>query len=320
MSNHANIPIFIPHVGCPNGCVFCSQNKITGQEKPPSVNEVIQNVEKSIVSLDGADAEIAFFGGSFTGIPFLKQKEYLEAVYPYVKSGMVSGIRLSTRPDYINEKIIDNLKKYSVKCIELGVQSMCDDVLSASKRGHTASDVEKASYLIKSSSIELGLQMMIGLPCDTPEKSCFTASEIVRLDADCARIYPTCILYNTELYEMYMQGQYNPLELEEAVETSARVYKILADGGVKVIRCGLQATDTLSDDIFKGPYHPAFGEMVKSRIKRDEFEALILAEGHKKDITLEVPKNEISQFVGQKRCNIIYLENKYKTKISIKQI
>ena len=320
MANHANIPVFIPHIGCPKGCVFCSQNKITGTEKVPKASEVVALVEKSLENLNGRTAEVAFFGGSFTGIPLHMQTEYLEAVSPYIKSGQISGIRLSTRPDYINAAILDNLKKHNVTCIELGAQSMCDDVLSASDRGHSALDTENASKLIKSYGFELGLQMMIGLPNDTEEKSCFTASEIVRLGADCARIYPTCVIYNTVLYDMCILGRYSPLKLEEAVDTAAKVYRILSDGGVNVIRCGLQSTDTLGEDIYAGPYHPAFGEMVKSRIKRDKIEAKIRIIKPEKEITIKVPYKEFSQFVGQNRCNISYLEDKYKIKIRMEQI
>ena len=320
MTNHANIPVFIPHIGCPKGCVFCSQNKITGTEKIPTVDDVVVLIEKSLKNLNGRMAEVAFFGGSFTGIPLHMQTEYLEAVLPYIKSGKISGIRLSTRPDYINKKVLENLKKYNVTCIELGAQSMCDDVLMASDRGHTAQDTENASNLIKSYGFELGLQMMIGLPKDSPEKSVFTASEIVRLGADYARIYPTCVIYNTALYDMCISGKYSPLNLDEAVDTAAKVYRILSDGGVNVIRCGLQATDTLGEDIYEGPYHPAFGEMVKSRIKRDEMEEKIRLLLPEKEIKFKVPANKISQFVGQKRSNILFLEEKYKIKIRMEQL
>ena len=195
---------------------------------------------------------------------------------------------------------------------------MCDDVLLASKRGHTAADTVKASDKIREYGFELGLQMMVGLPCDTREKSEFTAREIVRLGAYCARVYPTCVIKNTELYDMYLDGKYKPLELSEAVETSASVHKILTNGGVDVIRCGLQATDTLGEEICAGPYHPAFGEMVKSLIVRDEMEKKIKSLPNDREIIFEVPQDRVSQYVGHKRSNILYLEKKYNVKVKIK--
>ena len=318
MNNHANIPIFIPHIGCPKGCVFCSQRKITGKQTVPSAGEVVDIISNSVKTLGTRSAEVAFFGGSFTGIPLKMQTEYLKAAHSFIESGEICGIRLSTRPDYISDTILDNLKKYGVTTIELGAQSMCDDVLLASKRGHTAEDTEKASKKILEYGFELGLQMMVGLPFDTREKSEFTAREIVRLGADCARIYPTCVIKNTELFDMYSSGTYKPLSLEEAVETSASVYKILTDGGVDVIRCGLQATDMLGEEICAGPYHPAFGEMVKSRILRDEMENRIKAAPSEKEIVFNVSPDKISQYIGHKKSNILYLEEKYKVKIIIK--
>lgn len=292
--------------------------KITGRQHIPSAEEVGKIISVSLSTLGTRRAEVAFFGGSFTGIPLEMQTSYLKAANSFIESGQICGIRLSTRPDYINDEVLENLKRYKVSSIELGAQSMCDDVLLASKRGHTAADTIKASEKIRKYGFRLGLQMMVGLPCDTRGKSEFTARKIVRLGADCARIYPTCVIKNTELYDMYLDGKYKPLELSEAVETSASVHKILTNGGVDVIRCGLQATDTLGEEICVGPYHPAFGEMVKSRIVRDEMEEKIKSLPNDREIIFEVPQDRVSQFVGHQRSNILYLQKKYNVSIKIK--
>lgn len=317
MSKVSNIPVFIPHLGCKNACVFCNQREITGNLKEPAADEVRAIIEEYRTFLKDRKAQIAFFGGSFTGLPRDMQTEYLKVAYEFVKDGRVSSIRLSTRPDYIDGEILENLKKYGVSTIELGAQSMCDDVLKASERGHTAEDTRRASEMIKDAGFELGLQMMIGLPHDTREKALFTAHEIVRLGASCARIYPTCVLYNTKLYDMYKGGEYKPLELIEAVEIAKEATLILRRGGVDVIRTGLQETDTLGGSIAAGPYHPAFGEMVQSRIIRDELEEKVISALPAKEISIACTKNMVSKTVGQKRCNITYLEKKYGVKINI---
>ena len=317
MSKVSNIPVFIPHLGCRNACVFCNQRKITGNIKEPSADEVRKVIKEYLLYLKDREAQIAFFGGSFTGLDIEKQTEYLKVANEFIGDGSVSGIRLSTRPDYINGEILKNLKKFGVRVIELGAQSMCDDVLEASGRGHSADDTRRASEMIRGAGFELGLQMMIGLPLDTRDKALFTAREIVSLGAACARIYPTCVLYETKLCDMYKSGEYKPLSLEEAVDTAKEATLILRRGGVDVIRTGLQETDTLGGSIAAGPYHPAFGEIVQSRIIRDELEGKIVSALPAKEICIPCAKSMVSKTVGQKRCNITYLENKYGVKIII---
>lgn len=314
----SNIPIFIPHYGCKNDCVFCNQNSITGKKCEPDSETVRNEIESFLGHLKGRKALIAFFGGSFTGIEIEKQKEYLTVAKEYIDKGLVDGIRLSTRPDYINEDILKILKSYGVTNIELGVQSMCDDVLKLSNRGHSAKDTEKAAELIIKNGFVLGLQMMPGLPGDSEEKSLFTAREIVRLGAKEARVYPTCVLKNTKLADMYLTGNYKPLEVEDAVELCAKVVKVLEDGGVNVIRVGLQETDTLGEEILAGGYHCAMGELVKSRILRDEIEEIV-KNSKEENIVIKVPKGKISQYLGQKRCNAEYIEKKYGIRLEFKE-
>ena len=316
MEKHSNIPIFIPHFGCGNECVFCNQRSITGIKCPPLPHEVYEEIKVFLGHIKNRSAMIAFFGGSFTGIDIKLQKEYLSVASEFLKSGEVCGIRLSTRPDYISPQILEMLAGYGVTNIELGVQSMCDDVLLKSRRGHCVKDAERASALICEYGFTLGLQMMPGLPGDTEEKTIFTAREIVRLGAKEARVYPTCVLKNTKLYDMYTSGEYKPLSVEEAVEWSAKAVMILEDGGVNVIRCGLQETDTLGDEIVAGGYHCAMGEMVKSRILREEIEkAAKKCSGEVLDF--KVPKEKLSQYLGHKRSNVRYIEEKYKIKLNI---
>lgn len=317
MKKHSNIPIFIPHLGCKNDCVFCNQRSITGQLSETTISEVHDTTEKYLSFLKDRDADIAFFGGSFTGLPAEKQTEYLKAAYYYLEKGMVSGIRLSTRPDYISDEILKNLKKYGVTSIELGVQSMCDDVLAASKRGHRAEVTEKACEKIKKSGFSLGLQMMVGLPLDNREKSLFTAQRLIDMGAEFVRIYPTCVLYDTALYNMYTQGLYTPLDITEAVEISYELTKLFKKNNVAVIRTGLQSTDTLSESVAAGPYHPAFGELVASRLLRDELEEYILNSSSDGEIVFYCPQNMISKYIGQKRCNAEYLEKKYNIRLRI---
>ena len=204
----ANIPIFIPHVGCKNECAFCNQRTITGNIAPPSVEDAESIIRENLSTLKGEGHTIAFFGGSFTGIEREKMTRYLSMAEKYVQKGLVKGIRLSTRPDYISEEILDILQKYTVTNIELGAQSLDDEVLKAVKRGHTAQDVEAASRLIKERGITLGLQMMIGLPYDNSEKSIATAKRFVELGCSETRIYPTVIIKDTLLCEMFEKGEY----------------------------------------------------------------------------------------------------------------
>lgn len=310
MAKHMNIPVFIPHLGCPNDCAFCNQRSITGKLSEVTAKEVQDIIETHLQYADGKKVEIAFFGGSFTGLPISKQEEYLSVAYPFVKSGKVTGIRLSTRPDYISDEILNLLKKYGVTTVELGAQSMCDDVLRLSKRGHSADDTRKAAKKIKEKGFSLGLQMMIGLPGDNMEKSLKTAREIVSLGAECTRIYPTVVLFNTKLYDMYKTGEYIPLSVEEAVETAKEAVKIFDAAGVNILRIGLQESETLGDGVAAGAYHPALGELVLSRIIRDGAEEYII-KNKPKELIIYADQRNMSAAVGQKKNNINYLKGKY---------
>ena len=262
------IPIFVPHKGCPNQCSFCNQKHITGQITETTPKMAKDTIEMYLKTIDTKKfhTEIAFYGGSFTAIDVEYQTSLLKTAYEYVKSGQIKGIRLSTRPDAIDDKILDNLCKFGVTEIELGVQSMCDDVLELNKRGHTSLQVKDAVSLIKKRSFSLGLQMMTGLLGDTYEKSIYTANEICALKPDFVRIYPTLVFNNTDLAEFYRKGEYTPPTLEDTVKLCRELLDIFENrNGIKVIRMGLFMNDNEAKENFlAGPYHPRFRELVQN--------------------------------------------------------
>ncbi len=313
-TRHINIPVFIPHMGCPHTCVFCDQKKISGAFSYQSPMRVKKILEESFSTIEENDhVEIAFFGGSFTGIPEQEMIAYLELAQPYLKAGKARGIRLSTRPDTITPHILSILSKYGVTVIELGVQSLDSEVLIKSQRGHSVEDVFLACSMIKESGISLGVQTMLGLPGDSYEKALETAKGVVKLNPDMVRIYPALILKDTMLEEIYLDGQYSPLNLEQAVEWCADILPIYKDAGITVLRVGLQSTDTLEGSVVAGPYHPAFGELVESRIlykKMTRYLDNLHLNNHKRIIIRTCPQL-VSKLVGQKRENIEAIKEKY---------
>ena len=320
------IPIFIPHVGCNNECVFCNQRRISGQKKPVYPSDVEVQIEDSLEKYNKGDKkiEVAFFGGSFTGIDKKMQEEYLKVVNKYIDKGQISGIRISTRPDYINQEILDLLKKYNVKIIELGVQSMDDEVLSKSKRGHTSEDVKKASLLIKQNGFILGHQLMCGLPGSTYNKEQESIKASLELLPDLIRIYPVYVLEDSELYDMYKGRKYKPLELEEAIGRATMMYKECIKKGVNVIRVGLQTTEEISEKNSKiiGPVCDNYRERILSKImlgvienKLDKkcVDFKIDKNKEKNKITileLVVPSSQVNYAIGNNKCNKKYLEEK----------
>ena len=317
---HKNIPIFIPHLGCPNQCVFCNQRTISGVTDfsvslvEPQIKEALATVDK-----ENTYVEIAFFGGSFTGIEYSLMCELLSIAYKYVSLGLVDSIRLSTRPDYIDDNILSTLKRYGVKTIELGLQSLRDNVLRASKRGHTADIALLAGKKILEYGFELVGQMMIGLPESTLDDEIYTARSIVQMGAQGARIYPTVVLQDTELKDFCLCDSYSPLLLEDAVMRSKEVIKIFLANGVDVIRVGLHASENLvsPQTYYAGPNHPALGELVYGELYFDLIDDLIRS-GNSLDLNREIillaPLGASSKVIGQKKKNIIRLKEKYKFK------
>ena len=322
------IPVFVPHLGCPNDCTFCNQKKISGQLKQLSEEDVRKTIEYYLENFgyNTVYKEIAFFGGSFTGIEEETQEMLLSIAYEYVKSKKVDGIRISTRPDYIDKKILKRLKKYKVKTIELGVQSTNDYILKMCKRGHTYSDVVKASKLIRRYGFNLGHQMMIGLPESTENDDIKTAKDLIKLKPKMVRIYPVLVIRGTELEREYNNGNYEPLTVGQAVDRCKEIYNMFTKKHITVIRIGLQNTDTISSpdndssEVVAGPYHETFRQLVDSSICYDKIVEKIQKIGTRtKEIEIKVNPQNVSNVVGYKKENIDKLKEIYDLDVSIIQ-
>ena len=317
------IPIFIPHKGCPNNCVFCNQKKISGQLTDVTQNDVKERIDEYLKYYDNSDKkiEVAFFGGSFTGIDIKKQIEYLEVANEYVKKGLIDGIRISTRPDYIDNNILNVMKKYNVKTIELGVQSMDDKVLDISKRGHTSDDVVQASKLIHDYGIVLGHQIMVGLPGSTIESEIYTIKECLKLKPEQLRIYPVYVIPDSELYAMYENSVYKPLSIKEAVDRCKYIIHECQKTDISIIRLGLQSTNeiTAKNKELYGPVSDNLAEYVMASLVKDKIEKEI--KDRKIDdgkLIINVLKKYVSICIGPKKINKIYFENKYNIKFIVK--
>ena len=325
MKKHAIIPIFIPHRGCPNDCVFCNQRKITARTSSPTIDEVRNTIDTWLTTLgEVPTVEIAFYGGSFTGLDLDDQSSYLAIAKDYKDRGIIDKIHLSTRPDYIDREILDNLKAYSVDTIELGVQSFDDEVLRKSNRGHSSASVYKAVALVKEYGFEFGIQLMIGLPGDSLDTCIYSAKEAVKLKPSLTRLYPTIVIDDTELLEMYRRGEYQPLSREEAISRTTAMYKILDDAGITIMRVGLKSTDIIGEGgaINGGTYHPAFRQLVEGRIARDKIEPQLdrIANeciGARTKVDIFSSPEWFSNAIGNNSENRKYFEEKY-PELSIK--
>lgn len=322
------IPVFVPHLGCPNDCTFCNQKKISGQKKSVTGAEVKDIIEYYLSSFKDSDKkiEIAFFGGSFTGIDLKIQEELLASANEYIRAGKVDGIRISTRPDYINQDILNMLKKYNVKTIELGVQSANDYILNKCRRGHSFEDVKSASKLIRKNNFILGHQMMVGLPESTQKDEIETAKKLIKLHPKIVRIYPVLVIKDTKLAEDYINGEYKPNTLQQAVETSAMLLQLFEKHKINVIRIGLQSTDEICNpenegsQVVAGPYHPAFRQLVESRICYDEFAKKIHKLNNKvKSVKVKVNGAVINNFVGHKKENIKRIKELYDVDVVVEK-
>ncbi len=314
-----NIPVFIPHEGCPHTCIFCNQKKITGVETSVTPDDAKRIIREylSFIPQNNRYVEVAFFGGSFTGLSIKMQRAFYEAANEY--SGEIDGIRLSTRPDYINKEVLTLAKEYNVRTIELGLQSADDEVLRLNEREHKFSDTVLASNMIKDSGISLGLQMMIGMYGSNPDKDYETALQVADLNPACVRIYPTLTLRGTCLEKLYNNGNYTPYDMETAVALTHKIMRVFEDKNIEIIRVGLHSDESLTENsIVAGPYHPAFKELVLSKRRRDEIEAEII-KNRLSDCVYEVypPKDRVSEFVGHKRTNLEYFKQKYNIDLKI---
>ena len=319
VSRHYIIPIFISHVGCPHQCVFCNQDKIARTlEKEVTGDEVRSTVEEYLKTINRKNStiEISFFGGTFTAIDVNKQKELLKVAKEYKDKGYIQKIRMSTRPDAINKYILDYLKDYSVDIIELGVQSLDNEVLRLSGRGHSAEDVYLASKLIKQYGFTLGHQIMPGLPGDDFNKDVETARKSIEMKPDICRIYPSLVIKETPMEDMYNKGIYVPYTVKEAVYISKEIYKLYKEANVNVIRIGLQPTDTitLGKDVIAGPFHPAFRELVEGSLICDKILENTESED---DILIEINSKDLSKLYADKKTYFNTLKGKHKGNIEV---
>ncbi len=322
------IPIFVPNLGCPNDCTFCNQKKISGETTNVDANDVTETIEYYLENFkdDSKYVQVAFFGGSFTGIDIQKQKELLEAANEYIKKGKVGSIRISTRPDYINKDILKMLKKYNVTTIELGVQSSNDYILNKTKRNHTFEDVKVASKLIRRYHFILGHQMMVGLPESTEIDEINTAKDLIKLKPKMVRIYPVLVIKGTQLEEEYRSGEYKPLTVEQAVERAKTITYMFRKKHINVIRIGLQNTEEITDpkddksEVVAGPYHPAFRQLVEAGMWYDSIAEKIKNINTKvKTIEIRVNSEDINNVVGHKKENINKLKELYDLDVIVKQ-
>ena len=321
------IPIFVPHLGCPNDCVFCNQKSISGQTKQVTKEEVKDTIEEHLkyINAKNTSIEVAFFGGSFTAIDEKKQIELLEAANEYISNGIIESIRISTRPDYIDKDILKILKKYHVKTIELGVQSANDYILKKAGRGHNFKDVIKASKLIRWHGFILGHQMMVGLPDSTKLDDINTAKALVKLKPKIVRIYPVLVIKHTKLEQLYNDGEYKALTVLQAVETCKELVKIFTKKNIEIIRIGLQPTDTISDsskeesEVVAGPFHPAFRQLVESGLWYDVIVDKIKKLNVKvKEVLITVNPIDVNNVIGHKKENIINLKEIYDLDLKVK--
>ena len=300
--NYYIIPIFVPHEGCPHSCVFCNQDRITGAQDAVTAQTVRNTINEYLETIQNKSAtiEVSFFGGTFTGISEKKQRELLEVAKEFREKKLINKIRLSTRPDYINDYILTYLKEYGVNIIELGVQSLDRDVLKRAGRGHSVQDVINASKMIREYGFVLGHQIMPGLPGDTFEKDIYTTKASLNMKPDICRIYPALVIKDTPMEKMYIDKKYNPYSLEEAVNISKVIYQMYIKNNVNVIRIGLQPTESINEggDIIAGPFHPSFRELVEGSLLVD-----IISENMKKEekALIYINSKDLSKLYANKK-------------------
>lgn len=309
---HRTIPIFIPQIACPFRCIYCNQFLISGQQQMPSKEEILTTIRTYLQTFpSGTDIELGFFGGTFTGLPLEDQEYLLSIIQPFLKDKSIQSIRLSTHPNYISPANMELLVRNGVRTVELGVQSLDPEVLQKVHRGYTPDDVVRAADIVKSAGLELGMQMMIGLPGDTAEKSLQTARTIVELGCQNTRIYPTLVVKNTMLAKMYEKNQYQPLTIDEAVVWTAPVLSHFITNGITVLRVGLHPTEGFINgtDYLAGPFHVSFKELVESELFRQQFQPVFPTEG--KSIEIHVSPQKVNSAAGYRKSNRRWIESRF---------
>ncbi|CAK8723341.1 Radical SAM core domain-containing protein [Candidatus Electronema halotolerans] len=307
MSGLFVIPVFIHHEGCPHRCLFCNQHRISGWKgSPVSTAEVRQEIQTWLDRRKNSQAavQVAFYGGSFTALPCDRQQELLQAAAPFLETGQVQSLRLSTRPDCMDAEQADFLKAHRVATVELGAQSMNDVVLTAARRGHTAAATEQAMVVLKQAGLETGIQLLLGLPGDSRTSLRRTVEQVIALRPDFVRLYPLLVLRGSGLAELHRQGQHQPLSLAKAVLLAAFMKERFEHAGIRTVRMGLQAGPELEDSLLAGPWHPAFGELVKSRLMLKQTRKLLAQAKSGQRISLRISSRDQSVFRGLKSANL----------------
>jgi len=314
VKRHLIIPIFIPHQGCPHRCIFCQQKTITNLSErlltPDDIRNTIELAIKSKHLLDKKPREVAFYGGTFTSLPTASMTKMLGAVLPFIERGIIQTIRLSTRPDSLGEDKLDILESFGVSTVELGVQSMDNRVLLLSNRGHTSLDTINAVRILKKRGFKVGIQLMPGLPGDSKELFMDTIDKVIDLKPAMARLYPTLVIKGTKLAQLYKQGTYNPMGLEDTVNLCKEACIKLENSGIPVIRIGLMSSPSLlkKGEIIAGPWHPSLGFLVRSAVHLERVRPYFSTLGEAKNIILHAPKEEIPLIMGHKRSGIRHIE------------
>jgi histone acetyltransferase (RNA polymerase elongator complex component) len=301
------IPIFIPHQGCPQHCLFCNQIIISGSgaEEADDPELIVGRISQWLGFSKGTDhVQVAFYGGSFSCLPLGRQKLYLDAVQPFIKRGDVDSIRLSTRPDCVDAVVCDFLLEYGVKTVELGVQSLDNSVLRAAKRGHCMEDSLRAMSTIKDKGLELGVQLMPGLPRENTVSFLKTLALVIEHAPDFVRLYPTLVIRGSGLAVEYSRGNYTPMSMNRAIALCHLARKRLTQAGVRIVRMGLQASESLEKELLAGPYHPAFGEYVVARDWFLRVRTLLLGCAATQQLHVQICDRDLSAFVGPKRANM----------------
>ena len=315
------VPIFIPNQGCPHRCVFCDQEKITSQPAGPidgrRVRELLDLARRSTTFCARKHREVAFYGGTFASLPKERIRELLGVVAPYLQEGIFLSVRVSTRPDSLDEEKAALLRGLGVSTVELGTQSMDDEVLRMTRRGHSALDTERTVGLLRQHGFRVGIQLMPGLPGDSAERFSATVQQVIRMKPDMVRLYPVVVIRGTELAQWVESGKYQPLALEEAVRICAESCLCLEQAGIPVIRIGLMASASLREkgQVLGGPWHESFGHLVRSEIYQRRIEAFLPGPGEAERITIRIPSKEIALFRGHRNEGIRRIEKRTKALI-----
>ena len=304
------IPVFIPHRGCPHQCLFCNQEKISGQIRDEGGAPAVAGIIEQWLgrSSGHSEAQVAFFGGSFTCLPVDEQLVMLEAVQPYIADRRIDCIRLSTRPDCIDPEVCRFLKEFHVGVVELGVQSLNDHVLKINQRGHDSGHCRTALTLLKKAGFQVGVQLMPGLPGETRRSFLQGIEEVIGLCPEFVRMYPAVVVKDSGLLLRYLQNRYKPLSLNAAIALTARSYTKLTEAGIRVVRMGLQPSESLEASLVAGPYHPAFGELVLARLWLKRMRAGLARLRPGENLCIHVSHRDRSAVMGIRKQNYRRLE------------